>query len=129
MSYTIEKLRGEPILVNILHEDFRFGSKSQTNAHDEVIRILDDAPEPLFMIIDMSQVSMDFVSLMSNANTATRGVSPILHHPKIRRTIIVSNDLIIKLSVQGMDSPIFGNVSMMLFSTLDEAIDYARSEL
>jgi hypothetical protein len=43
--------------------------------------------------------------------------------------IAVSTNRVIGMALKGTNSPVFGNFSMPLFPTLDEAVAHARQQL
>lgn len=129
MSYTIEQISGAPILVLTAGPDVSNGVMGMNESRPEMLQILADQPAPLFLILDLQTVRMDLDGHLEAASAAALGKSPLLHHPKIRETLFVSNDELMKMSIKGLtSSATFGFAKASLFATVDEALQHCYDQ-
>jgi hypothetical protein len=126
-AYNVEKLPDLPIIVVQVLEDWDSGRDAPL-AMDEVAAFLDESEEPLYYCSDLTQSPRWGLSdVISVANLAARGRN-IVKHPNLKGVIAITTDKMIDLAARGMNSEIFGNVSVKVFPTLDELVEYVRSE-
>ena len=123
-SYSIEMATDAPaFIVTIL--------KSWQTAVDgpavvsQIITILDDSSEPLYSVSDLGEASLGVSDIIQLANLLVQS-KELLRHPKLLGTLVVAESDIIKLAAEGMSSDTFGNIPVRVFSTLEEALNYAR---
>ncbi len=126
MSFHVEQLDEEPIILITLSSDFDPYTEGDSLT-DQILSLLDQQPEPVYYITDFSNIRLSLEQLLYVASFVARGEKPVLHHPKIRCAILVTSDAMLSMSAQGLDSAVFGNVHMEVFSSLDDALDRARS--
>jgi hypothetical protein len=126
MSYSIEKLPNEPIIVQILNEDYTFGGEASPSMK-ELTQLLDAQPEPIWLIMDMSAVTLSLDDAIQAASMATEQ-HKLLKHRNTRESILVTDKRLIKLMAQGMNNPIFGNIVLKTFDLRSAALAYARSQ-
>lgn len=94
------------------------------------ISLLDSLNERICWILDFQHtvfaeglsISLDEVIVASNAANAG-----VWHHPNVRQVVFVTDNEILKLIAQGLNSEAFGNLNVQVFSSLDDALGYARS--
>ncbi|NDJ55218.1 MAG: hypothetical protein GYB68_19270 [Chloroflexi bacterium] len=127
-TFHIEQVPGEPIFILELHEDFCISDQIQS---DEVSRtILDAQEEPAFFIVDLRHMPpLTLDDLIRAANQGARSETPVWHHPKLRQLIFASELPIIRLAAQGLNSAPFGNLSVEVFETVDEALAYCHEQI
>ena len=123
MSFTIEKLPGEPIVLLTTHKDIDI-SHETSQIIEQAVELFDSLDEPVFYIVDMTHSSVDLEDLLVGASAVL--VQKYINHPNMREMMIVSSDEAVHLSVQGFDSDAFGNVKAQIFTALADALDYAR---
>lgn len=107
------------------------GLDREQDMRDSVVQItaaLDAQPEPVFLIIDLSEITMDLNELIQSASLSARGNDTMLHHPKIRENIFVLTSKFIIMAIQGLNSATFGRINARVFATLDEALEYCRAQ-
>ncbi len=127
--YTYDKLPGEPILIYTALEGFKIGAHLKQSI-DDAWKALDAQEEPVYYINDLSrQARLSLDELLTAASALTRGETAPYHHPKIRKLIIVTKDTMLKLSYKGASADAFGNLHAEVFGTLEEALEYARSQI
>lgn len=124
-SSIFEKLPGEPILVltqpagsDVLH-DMREGLPG-------AVRLVSEQPEPLFLIIDISQVPMRIDQVNTAANMSAKDTHDFLHHPNIREVVFVTPVVVIRLALRVMSSTAYHELNMSVVDTLDEALAHCR---
>jgi hypothetical protein len=126
LVYTIEKLPDEPIIIQTIRSD-----SSATEVPDSMStmrELLESADTALFVIYDVSHASFGVQDILSGSNEASRSERPLLKHPNIRETLVVSTSDLVKMAARGMNSPIFGNIALKVFDTLEEALTYCRHQ-
>ncbi len=128
MSYHNELLPGEPIVVAHLHADFSLANETQSSIV-ETRRVLDSVDEPIFYILDLSNLTINIHDLISGTNSSSRGEDPLWHHPNIREFLVVSQSKLIQLAAAGLNSVSFGNLEAKMFGSLDEALAYCREQI
>ncbi len=119
MSFNVEKLPGEPVIITTINEDYVLTTElAQSNR--AAMDLLEASDEPLFLIVDI-HTSLDFEEVMTGAN------SEMWLHPNIRQTILVTPDPTVHMAVQGMTTAAFGNLNIVAFDTLDAALKHVRA--
>ncbi len=127
-AYTIEKHPTLPAVIVTWHADFEFArdGQAQSNAMRE---LLNQQESPIFYIMDISNWhNMPFNELMDATSMAARGKDANFHNPMNMGTLIITNDPAVKLSAQGLRSDAFGNANVLVFSSLDDALNHAEEQ-
>lgn len=124
LSYTIEKLPDEPIVIQTIRSDDTV--VEAPDSIDTMSELLEAQGEPVFLIYDVSGATFTLDDILAGSNQASRSEKPILKHPKIREIIVVSASELIKLAAKGLSAPIFGHVAIRVFETLEGALAYCR---
>ncbi len=91
-------------------------------------RILGDATESLFLILDMSQVKMTVDGVLRSANRFGRGPNAPFHHPMCRGVALVTNESVAQVVARGLRTETFGNLAVCVCSTLEEAMEKAAPQ-
>jgi hypothetical protein len=128
-NVSFEQLPGEPIVVVSLGKDYDFitGAEEGTQA---ALDVLDRQTQPVFWIVDFhiapdQEHSLNFEQLLVSSNSVTE----LWSDPRIRQVLVVTSDEIVRLAAQGMGTEAFGNLSIALFGSLNEAFAYARARI
>ena len=124
MSFTITKHADAPIIVNHIHADYNIATDI-VPSNQQVRALLDQVIEPHYYIIVFGYV-LTFEELMDGANRVARGENSLWHHPNIKQVIMVTDNDMLKLSAEGMQSHTFGNLVVPVFATLEDALAYTR---
>ncbi len=127
-NYQIERLPGEPIILAVNYEEFSI-AEDQQPADAETRMMLDQATEPLYLIIDLTRQTMRLDDIILGANIGAGGQAPLWQHPNVQEVIFVTTKAIVKLAIQGLDSLPFGNTQAKAFETQEEALAYARTRI
>jgi hypothetical protein len=125
MSYTTEKLPGEPIILAKLNADFSV-AKEGDPLNSDVLALIEVQDEPVVYIADISDYPPSLDDVVAAVNWGGKGKAPTLNHPNVSEAIIVSRSSMVKLAVQGLRSAPWGNMKVQYFETSDEALAYAR---
>jgi hypothetical protein len=135
MSYSSHQLPGEPILIVTLYADFDLATEGAI-IEAERIALLEAAQEPLYVILDLSQIELSLDDIVKGSNMLVRGVSlaprseqngiSIFNHANLRQLIFVSGSRVIKLAASGMNYPVFGGQDVVVFASVEEALEHCR---
>jgi hypothetical protein len=123
MSYSVTKMAGEPVIIIKFHSDFDAHVEAQ-QAFEAGARLLAEQTEPVFSIWDVRQSTADLQSIMEGANVSRTNVAPVNE----RASIVVTNDPVVKLAMEGMNSEVYGHVVIPVFETLEEALAYVHEQ-
>jgi hypothetical protein len=124
---TIEMLPDEPILLATYNNTFSFKEEGQI-VQERVIAAFESASEPVFYIVDMrEEPAFDFQEFLALTSQITRGQNALLHHPKMKENLIITQNNFFKVAARGLSADVFGGVKARIFDTLEEALAYARS--
>ena len=94
----------------------------------EVQRILSQAEVPVFLIMDLSQVSMTIDGVIRSSNRLARGPDAPFHHPMCKGVAIVTTERIAQLVVRGLQTETFGNLRVCVCSTVENALQHADND-
>lgn len=127
MPFSVDKLPDLPAILFVQ-------SGGQVIAETEaalasLVPVLDEQPEPVFLMMDVRALTIGLDDLTSVAGAATLRPDAVLHHPNVRETLVISGDALIKLASQGLRSATFGGVKVRTFRTPEEALGYCRSQV
>ena len=126
--YLIEKLPGEPIVVGTTFDSWEPIADIPVWAED-AYNFLDTMTEPVTYVANLiPSGSWSIDELVRAASGVARGAKPILHHPKLKETLIVTEQRLVTMSALGLQSNVFGNVRVKAFTSLEEALTYARGQ-
>ncbi|MBI5961287.1 MAG: hypothetical protein HY866_21290 [Chloroflexi bacterium] len=126
MSFKVEKLSGEPIILSTIYPDYNLFEEIAIS-DQAAMDLLDAATQPMFMIIDL-QVQLDFGQITIGADIEARGSNPLWHHKNMRQVILVTTNKMVPLAAKGMASQLYGYVNVEVFETVDEALRYIRAQ-
>ncbi len=126
MSYALEKIHGEPIVLFTGHRDFHVARELDKASH-EVVRLLDAQSEPVFLIQDeLRQPVPDVEEMIEAGGALAVGNHAIYRHPMLAGVIIVTQNEVTHALYDGLDSDIYGHVHVRIVETLEDAFAYAR---
>jgi hypothetical protein len=127
MSFSIEKVPGEPIV--ILTVVTKHVMTEMEDFDDDVTALLDAQTEPVFMVLDVTGMAISLDDLTVGASTVSRRPGERLHHPNVRENLVVTHDGMMKLAVMGFRTATFGNAKIRSFDTPEQALDYCREQI
>ncbi|MBN1566026.1 MAG: hypothetical protein JXA10_19460 [Anaerolineae bacterium] len=126
-GYTYENfLPDEPIVIYTALEEWN--TPENLAASDDHGRdIIFNVDQPIFWILDISQITLDITSMMMFANKYTRGEDATWTHPNVRQLCIITTDELVHQMAAGMrQSDAFGYLDVKIFPNRDEALVFAR---
>jgi hypothetical protein len=130
MPFKIDKLPDEPIIVvAVIHPmDIKVDIGPYT---DDLIRVLDESPEPLYEIMDARPVKLSFGELVNALAIATRSddAKRINKHPKLGAWILVIDSDLLRIGANALGQDQYGGRNVPVFRTVDEALSYARQQI
>ena len=122
-----EKIPDKPLAI--------FNPESVMGAVDQIVIVLqklneffDSQHEKIFFMIDTRGVAVSFDTLARNLNIVNRQ-NHLFVHPMIRETLVLTDNKMVTLAAKGLDSPVFGNVRVKVFSLMEDALNYVDSQL
>jgi len=127
MPFSVDKFPSLPAII-FVQSGSQVASEAQS-ALGQLIPLIDEQTEPVFLIMDVRQLSIGLEELPATAALAALRPDALLHHPKLRETLIVSKEGLVRLAAQGLKSAIFGSVKVKVFETTEGAVDYCREVL
>ncbi len=117
----ITVLDTHPVLMNTLEANYDF-TRDFPEGVAEMRLIMDTHPRPLFIIDDIRAIALNVNDLINAANQGSRGQNPLWRHPNALGIYFISTDTKIRMAAKGMNSPAFGNLTVKVFPTLEEAL-------
>jgi hypothetical protein len=125
MAHTTEALPGEPIIVTTYFEPYDPVS-DVVEANHEAAELLGDHPF-VYYINDISQVEFSFSKVIHTMASAFRDRSK-LEASRIRG-IAVGTGKMLKIFIDGAKQFQYGEINIELCESVEEAVDFARSQL
>ena len=111
MSYSVEQLPGEPIIIATMHDDFSMDEYGRYV--EDVTALVDSLMEPMYVITVVNKNGFSFQELLEGTNISMRGSNLSLHnHPLVAGMIVVTDNKLLKLALKGMNSETFGNIQI-----------------
>ena len=126
MAYSIQKVPGEPIIINRWEADFD-DKLELPQVVGQLQEILDEATEPMHLISDRRVYTPSVDAARRGAGAAGRGRNPLFHHPNIGKIVFVSSSEMVRLIAEGMSSNTYGSIRIKVVETMDEALAYVRA--
>jgi len=127
MSYHMEKLPDEPIVIHVYNADYSFSAESDADISD-IFALLDAQNSPVCMIYDLRAASITFNDVLYAMSSGVKQ-RQILKHPNIRETVLVTNKSFIKAAAEAMSNPVFGGDRIRVLDTVEAVLAYVRSQL
>jgi hypothetical protein len=125
MSYIIDRIGGEPIIVVTFCADFHVGTEMALMTA-ELHEMVNQIGQGVTIINNLVDASFSLNEVIEAANLARRQEVSLFHHPNVRQIVGVSSSKLITLSAKGLGHATFGSLSLPMFASIDEALDYAR---
>ena len=126
MSSTVEKYPNEPIIQFTALDDYdviaELGSDDQ-----KVIDILNQSKEWMYLI-NVFNAPLSVEALMEGAKQYAGDVNSLWRHPKLKKVVFVSSDAMLRMSMAGFRTEVFGNIDIQAVDTLEEARALIRAD-
>lgn len=127
MFYKIERLPDLPVILATWYEGFKFLEHGQAYVAD-LEACVKQITTPFFYVLDLSGMhSFSLDGLVVAANAGASG--DLRRNPLNRGNIFISDADLIKLAAQGMNTESFGHLNIRIYASVDEALDYIRSQI
>ena len=127
MRYTVERLSNEPIIVVVIGTDYAVGKHFLELAQLVDSKVGKDETG-VYAIFDITEMKMSFGDLVIAMSNQSQKAPGALADPRLNTLIVGSGDLV-KLGIQAFQQEQYGNLNFRLFTSVDEALKYAREEL
>jgi hypothetical protein len=126
--FSIEPLPDYPAISITILSDF------QSREHlllllEEMKQVLDACVEPVYIVAELYETQTTFDDLMYATNEAARGAGKaVLHHPKLKLTLVTTKHKLWAIAAKGMSSEAFGKVPVRVFDSRELALAYIREQ-
>jgi len=93
--------------------------------NEDLFVILDNVDAPLSLILDTTNLDLDFDTLVNALNAGEPGTSVVIGHPDAGHRIIVTGSNTLKIVGQHPPAPYehYNEIQVTVVSTLEEALD------
>lgn len=125
MSHTIEKLPERPIVVVSYHADYDLAAEGADTVNG-LRAVLEAQSEPIYLVYNTLEMAISLDDLIAGTDMIVRGDAPVIKDPHVREAILITTSDLFKLAARGVSNPIFGNISVKVFSTLEEGLAYCH---
>jgi hypothetical protein len=125
MSYELKQFTDEHVILATCNQDYNMAQELDSMVEDILLTSTAES-QPSYLIIDMRGVSFGLDSVIVAANRARSDENSVFHHPSIEQVIFVTDSRLIELSARGLNTEIFGRISVPVFHTVEEARSYVR---
>ena len=122
MPFQFELHRDRPALVNHYGSYLDPGDIKAMAA--ELTAWLARLDRRVYYINNVGSTRLSLGDIMDGARLAGQGTAPVLRHPKIIETLVVTTDSVASMAAKNINSPLFGYLKLKVFTTLDEALGY-----
>ncbi|MGF1503741.1 MAG: hypothetical protein ACFB51_01190 [Anaerolineae bacterium] len=123
--FTVRRHAELPAVITWLSAEYN--TREYYPAYDAALRgLLDSLEEPVHLITDTRQLTMNFADLVRGlANTST-GSDPLTRHPMIRQIMVVTTDPLIDFGAKALEREEYGHVKVAVVATLEDAFAAIR---
>src|SRR5687767_8610032 len=127
MSHSFTTLEDGRIILISQGADYRYKSEMYA-VLETTLTLLDQASSPAIVLIDARvQQATSFDDVMAAGSLArSEEGKAVIHHPKLLKIVLVSQDRVAQLTMRGINTATFGFVDVSVFSTLDDALIYSK---
>ena len=124
MHSNIEVLPDAPVVIVTLYPHEEVDREVRDIAAD-VAELLDEIGHPLVVIHDFSNYDISFADMVQKLASESQGLEGSLSDERVI-PILVGNSAMVELGAHSFAQKQYGDVVVLLFAELDDAIDYAR---
>jgi hypothetical protein len=126
MSFKATRLPNEPIIV--VEMDDTFKSIDETPKTFVSVDTLIGTDQSVFLIYWITLTKIPFTDIVPALAEQTRKIPGSASDPRVKKVIVVGDHPMIKLSSGFLKQAQYGKIEIAVFSTLDEALAFARSQ-
>ena len=124
MTYIIKRYEDLPVVFFAMEKDYRMRVHAN-EAMSKLFEILHASNQPLFLIMDLRDLTLSVSDLISGTNHTAQDLN-LFDNPKIIDTIVITKNRMLKYAAKGINSPVFGNVKIHVTKNIDEALNIVR---
>ena len=128
MSFTIESYTSPDTVVVTLLGSFDVQADTPAAAQ-QFAGVMENFQDDVYLIIDfraaIAQAHMD--NIMIGPFLASQAENPMFTHPKVREILFVAVSEIMKHVANGLNTSMYGSAQFQIFSSVEDALDYARN--
>lgn len=131
MSIQVKRLPGEPILVISFTGSLISAIRSPGHSlmHRQIADLFAEAPGVITLIIDIREASLSFSDMVLALDNVRREIVDVGGRSFVEKNFqyaLVGQGDLVELAADAMGQKQYGQIEVLLFSTPDEAIDYAH---
>jgi hypothetical protein len=127
MNYRLIKLPGEQIIIGKFAPEYTIEHDMKQSTAD-FFKMLDDCSGPIYYVMDISQLPLNFGQMVAAMAALTRGELAAFTHPKLLELCVVTHSSMIKLGASALAQVQYGKVNARVFGSVDEAVAYLREK-
>lgn len=129
MSYKIEKISDEPVVICTLEKSFNLGRDTAAYAK-ELQELLDAQPGSVYLITDARQLQVSFGDLIQGLTVVARGELAVVRHPKILTLVTVGRSALLDLGSSALKQAQYGslNIPVQVFTRMEDAWAYIQKD-
>ena len=136
LPYSFTLYPDEPIMLVTITSKYSI-IRDQPISDIEGFKILDAFSEPVYYINDIRKLRLTVNDVILAANQSSRiGTDneekkrpPIWRHPNIKEILLITTNPVVKLAAPGMKKEVFGGLTVKTFDTLEDTLEYIRSQV
>jgi hypothetical protein len=128
MTTEITLLPGEPIMINRPDATFSLAKDIPVDS-ERMLELLDSSNQPLYLIIDVTNVKINFSDLITGMAALTKSNRAVFKHPNIKQIIVVTTSDMLALGAKALKQVQYGGLESQVFPTFDEALAYVRQSI
>ncbi len=125
----ITLLPGEPIMLNRPDPATFSAAKDVPVDNERMLQLLDASGQPLYLIIDLTNVKVSFSDIVMSMATLTKSSRAVLRHPNLKQIVVVTTFELFSLAAKALKQAQYGGLEAQVFPTLDEALAYVRQSI
>lgn len=123
LPFTIEKLADVPIVLFTVKPDYKISAHGLDGVV-AAMSTLDAQSAPVYLICDALGMVINFNDVLQSITLATRQYH-LFTHRNVIEVVIVTEKTFLKAAMEGLSNPMFGNIWVPVFDTLEAALAYA----
>jgi hypothetical protein len=129
VSYKIEKMADEPVVICTLEKGFNLGRDTAPYAK-ELQALLDSQPEQVYLITDARQLEVSFGDLIQGLTVVARGDLAVVRHPKIINLITVGRSALLDLGSNALKQAQYGslNIPVQVYTRMEDAWSFIQKD-
>lgn len=127
MHHSIEVLDDLPVLIVRFEEGFGGSEDIKAYVHD-LGQAYDSLEKKVYNITDTRNLSLTFDKVMEFLRVSMRDNQNLTRHPMKLGNIVVTSSSFYQAIIKGLRSATFGNMNIQVFESLDEALNWVRTQ-